>query len=196
MRSFTFAVVVIVAAMLSLGTANAQEETSSHRLTADVFVEAGFPTEIVEAARKADGLVGQTRENRVKAERYLAQIEPIYDQALGKPEIPLALFQKLQEEYEAALKNWWSTDWGLRVADNQVHALYYNWTLEGSDAKSAQVFQEWQTASRIEYINVSIEEKEMYRLMLNLGRYRIYRERHLDSPSKPFIMKKVNYYDQ
>lgn len=193
MRSLTFIIVTII---MLLGSANAQEEVS-HRLTAKVFAEAGFPVEIVDAARKADGLVDQTRENRVKAERYLAQIEPIYDRALGKPEIPLALFQKLQEEYEAALKNWWSTDWGLRVADNQVSALYYSWTFEGSDVKSAQVqvFQEWQTASRIEYINVSIEEKEMYRLMLNLGRYRIYRERHRD-PSRPLIMRKVNYDQQ
>lgn len=186
MRSLTF---IVVFTVMSLGTARAQQ--TSHRLTAEVFAEAGFPTEIIGAARKADDLVGQTRENRIKAERYLAQIEPIYDRALGKPEIPSVLFQKLQEKYKAALHDLWSADWGLRMADNQVSALYYNWTLEGSDTKSAQVFQEWLIASRIEYINVSAEDKEMYRLMLNIGRYRIFTERHRD-PSKPLIMRRVN----
>lgn len=171
MRSLTFVVTVV---MMTLGTANAQETGPSHRLTADVFVAASFPAEIIEAAQKADEIAQQTQEKRAPAKEYLEHIEPVFDRAVFMPQIPLEIFEELQNNYEAALQRYWDTDRETRQADDRVEALYYNWTLAGSDTKSAQVFQEWKMASRIDYIEVSKDEEEAYRLMINIGRARIY----------------------
>lgn len=178
------------------GTANAQETTPSHRLTAEVFVAAEFPAEIIEAAQKADEVAKRTQERRARAKEYLEHIEPIFDRALFMPQIPLQLFEKLQREYEAALQSYWDTDRETRSADEMVEALYYNWTLEVTeDAKSAQVFQEWRTASRVDYINVSEEEAIAYRLMIGIGRSRIaigHQNLHSWSRPAPPVMWRIN----
>ena len=170
MRSLTSFVVVV---MITLGTANAQE--TPHRLTAEIFVEAEFPMEIIEAARKADEIAEMTREKRSQAKLYLDQVESVFDRAVFMVQIPLHLFEKLQNEYESALQRFWDTDRETRQADDRVEILYYNWTLEGTNAESAQVFQEWRMASRVDYINVTDEEAIAYRLMIGIGRARIFR---------------------
>ncbi len=187
MRSLTTLVVFV---MTSLGTANAQE--ASHRLTAEIFVEASFPTEIVEAAQKADEVAKRTEESRIKARQYVERIEPVFDRAVFMLQIPLRLFEELQSEYEAALQRYWGIDGELKLADDLVAALYYNWTLEGSDAKSAQVFQEWQTASRVDYVKLSKEDEEAYSFLLGIGRSRIFLGRHGTYRSTPPKMWRID----
>lgn len=194
MRSLTFVIVVMA---MSLGTANAQEETSPHRLTADVFISAGFPADIIEAAQLADEVAKRTQENRAMAKQDLDLIEPIFDRAVFMPQIPLQLFEKLQNEYETVLQRLWDTDREIRQADDRVSYLYHNWAPEDLNAQAAQVFQEWQTASRLNYLTVSEDEAEAYRLMIGIGRSRIiagYRE-HSHNPwsrPAPLTMWRVN----
>lgn len=168
MRSLTF---IVVFTAMSLGTASAQQ--TSHRLTADVFVSAGFPAEIVEATQTADEVAKRTQDNRATAKQNLDLIESVFDRAVFMLQIPLELFEKLQNEYEAALQKYWDTDWEIRQADDRVGYLYHNWAPEDLDTQMAQVFQEWQTASRLDYLTVSEEEAEAYRLMIGIGRARI-----------------------
>lgn len=192
MRSLTTFVVTAVVVMIS-GTASAEDMTS--RLTADVFVVAEFPTEIIEAAHVADEIAEQTQKNRAKAQQDLELIEPVFDRAVFMSQIPLELFKELQGEYEATLQKLWFVDRELRQADAKVVYLYYSWALENSDTKAAQVFQEWQTAAQISYISVSAEEEEAYRLMIGIGRSRIitgYHERGSRRRPAPLTMWGVN----
>ncbi|MDO8496627.1 MAG: hypothetical protein Q7S43_04250 [bacterium] len=186
MRSLTFVVAIVV----SSGIADAQE--TLHRLTADVFVEAGFPTEIVEAAQKADEVAKRTEESRVRAKQYVERIEPVFDRAIFMLQIPLRLFEELQSEYEAALQRYWGIDRELKLADDLVSALYYNWALECSDAKSAQVFQEWQTATRVDYVKLSKEEEEAYSFLLGIDRSRIFTGHHRTYRPAPPKMWRIN----
>jgi len=186
MRSLTTLVVVVV--MMTLGT-NAQE--TPHRLTADIFVAAAFPAEIVEAAQKADEVAERTQGNRARAKDYLEQIEPVFDRAVFMLQIPLRLFEELQSEYEAALQRYLGIDRELKLADDLVAALYYNWMLKGTDAKSAQVFQEWQMASRVDYVKLSKEDEEAYSFLLGIGRTRILTGRYRTYRPAPLTVWKI-----
>lgn len=177
MRSLTMFVVATVVVMIS-GTSSAQE--ASHRLTAEIFVEAGFPVEIVEAVKRADDIAKLAEANQAEARQWVEEIGLVFDKAVFMPQIPLEIFEKLQNSYEAALQKFLNTDLELRQADYVVTYLYFNWltTQGGSDTKL--VFQEWKKASFSGYVNISEEEAAMYRLMISIGRSKIvaaYRER-------------------
>lgn len=188
MRSFTF--VVVAVGLLQLGTATAQDRPM--RLSADIFVEASFPNDVIEAARKADEVALRTAEMRREIELRLRRVEKVYDDALLWPNISIDRLISVFENYSAVSSEYWSVDQNLKIADEVVESRYYIWTLKGFSPSSAQVFQMWREAARANYISVSSEEEETYRLMLNIGIDRINRQLQRQRRHKVPTLRRIN----
>lgn len=176
MRTLTVVVGSVVVWLVALGvSASAQERPM--RLSADVFEEASFPKDIINAARHADEIALRTAEMRHEIELRLKEAEIVYDDALfWRPNISIDQLISALENYRAVLSEYWSVDQYLKGIDVVVESRYAAWTKSGVEPSSAQVFQRWLEAARANYVSVSLDEEGAYRLMFNIGIDRINRQ--------------------
>ena len=173
-------------------TASAQDqEAASERLTAGVLIDAAFPVEVFGPALEADAIAARTCEDRLKYQRYLDQLEPMYDSALRRPDIPVEQFQKVYSEYGRLLSGLGRLQRELKLADDNVIEGYYHLASdgEGIDPEMEKVYKDWLAAARASY--VTQEEQETSLLLLEMGRERIVRELMLHS-SAPITTWRVS----
>lgn len=130
MRSLTLIVVVLLTAFVGTANANAQEARgASERLTASIFIKAGFPSDIVQAAVQADLIADATLEARMIARVNISRMESYYDNVLRRmpQEIPVDVFIKIHNQLAKTLFELQDISRDLVRADENVNSLYFIW---------------------------------------------------------------------